>query len=342
MGKIREARPVEDLPTGTRQPDAETSLLSPLPHHPLVSVVVPSFNYAKYLKDTVDSALAQDYDALEVIVVDGASTDGTVDLLRTYDGDPRLRWISEPDENPWEGYNKGLRMAKGDLIGTMPVTDTYVPGAVWELVDEFATDPTLAFVGGWNQEIDDQGVPTGHVTMLRKERFDYSVDDVVRWARFPRHQASLFRRDIALAIGGFDGSLQGAHGPFLFHYTLEALHRGGRIRAIPKVFANQRTHPAPRPVRTAFGAVAPIEGYIFVQRRRVCEQAAERYRSFLTPKQTRTLRRTGYYFELRYRLRARKHLLGAFPALLGYIRFGGGSHVIKKLWSIAVRPFGSS
>lgn len=319
----------------TYETETQLSSLPPLSTHPLVSIIIPSRNQSAFVEETIRSVLTQDYDAIELIIVDGASTDNTTELLRGSDSDPRLRWLSEPDTGPMEACNKGFRMANGDLIGILPVTDTYLPGAIRDLVREFSTDPTLAFVGGWTQEIAENGQPTGQTTMLHRARFDYTVEDIVRLAGFPRVQATIFRRDIALAIGGFDERFQESHGPFYLSYMLEASKRGGHVRAIPKILANYRIHDNQRHASNEHGGLTAV-----IQRARASHEQAKKYRTFLTPQQVKTLRRTGYYFELRYRLRTREHLLGAFPAILGYIRFGGGPHVIKKLWAHVLRPLG--
>jgi glycosyltransferase involved in cell wall biosynthesis len=80
---------------------------------PRFSVVMPSFNTAQYLRETLESIVSQDYPDLEIIITDGRSTDGTLDILREY-GD-RIRWISEPDEGQCDAINKGFRMATGTL-----------------------------------------------------------------------------------------------------------------------------------------------------------------------------------------------------------------------------------
>ena len=80
---------------------------------PRISVITPSFNQAEFIKQTIESVLAQGYSNFEHIVVDGGSTDGTVDILRAY---PHLSWTSEPDEGQTDALNKGFSRASGDII----------------------------------------------------------------------------------------------------------------------------------------------------------------------------------------------------------------------------------
>ena len=92
-----------------------------------ISIVTATYNAAHTLRDTIESVLAQDYGDIEYIVVDGASTDGTISLLQSYESRfaGRMRWVSEPDKGIYDAMNKGLRMATGDVVGTINSDDFY-------------------------------------------------------------------------------------------------------------------------------------------------------------------------------------------------------------------------
>ena len=92
---------------------------------PPVTVITPAFNRADYLDEVIRSVLDQGYPDLELIVVDGGSTDGTVDILKRY-GD-RLRWVSERDEGQTDAINKGISMATGVIIAYLNSDDLYLP-----------------------------------------------------------------------------------------------------------------------------------------------------------------------------------------------------------------------
>ena len=94
----------------------------------LLSIVVPSYNQGAYIRETLDSIFAQDYRPIEVLVLDGASKDETVEILRSYDA-PELRWWSERDRGVVDAVNKGLARASGEIIGIQSSDDTYLPGA---------------------------------------------------------------------------------------------------------------------------------------------------------------------------------------------------------------------
>jgi glycosyltransferase involved in cell wall biosynthesis len=106
---------------------------------PRISVVVPSFNQAAYLERTLLSVLNQDYPDVELIVVDGGSTDGSREILRRYDA-YIAHWVSEPDGGQAAAVNKGIRAATGEIIGWQNSDDIYLPGAFRRAAEEFRRD----------------------------------------------------------------------------------------------------------------------------------------------------------------------------------------------------------
>ena len=107
-----------------------------------ISVVTVTLNSRLHLAETIQSVLSQGYDDLEYLIVDGGSTDGTVDLIREQaDRDPRIRWTSEPDAGIADAFNKGIRRASGDLIGIINADDRYLPGALAAVAAAYAAHP---------------------------------------------------------------------------------------------------------------------------------------------------------------------------------------------------------
>lgn len=114
-----------------RSPDAE---------RPLVSVITVCLNSEKHLERTIESVLGQGYTDIEYIIVDGGSTDGTLDIIRKYE-DRISYWVSEPDEGLYYAMNKGISLATGDLVGIINSDDWYFPYAVQEVVSASLEDP---------------------------------------------------------------------------------------------------------------------------------------------------------------------------------------------------------
>ena len=111
-----------------------------------VSIITPSLNQAQFFERTIQSVLAQQWTPLEHIVLDGGSTDGTLDILKKYGA--HLRWISEPDKGQSDAVNKGIKMAAGDVVGWLNSDDIYYPGAVKLAVEFLAAHPEFDAVYG--------------------------------------------------------------------------------------------------------------------------------------------------------------------------------------------------
>ena len=95
---------------------------------PLVSIVTPTYNTGRFLEQAIQSVLSQDYENIEYIVMDGGSTDGSLEILRKYEG--RLRWYSGPDRGQTDAINKGFLRSRGGIFAFLCADDTYLAGAV--------------------------------------------------------------------------------------------------------------------------------------------------------------------------------------------------------------------
>ncbi|WP_299938774.1 glycosyltransferase family 2 protein [uncultured Pelagimonas sp.] len=118
-----------------------------------ISIVIPSYNYGRFIGETIDSILAQDYPNTEIIVIDGGSTDNTVEVVQSY-GDKIAYFVSEPDEGQSNALNKGFALTTGDVMAWICSDDIYLPGAFKRAADFFEQHRDCAFLYGDGAIID--------------------------------------------------------------------------------------------------------------------------------------------------------------------------------------------
>ena len=108
---------------------------------PLVSIITVVLNGEKYLQQTIDSVINQTYNNIEFVIIDGGSTDGTLEIIKTNEKNIS-KWISEPDEGLYDAMNKGIRLTKGEIVGMVNSDDWYELDAVETMVGAFLNNPT--------------------------------------------------------------------------------------------------------------------------------------------------------------------------------------------------------
>lgn len=167
---------------------------------PSVSIITPSLNQGKFIEKTILSVLGQDYPDMEYIVIDGGSTDDTLEILGRYSG--RLKWISEPDRGQADAVNKGLSMAEGEILGWLNSDDTYNPMAVRKAVDKLMNNQHLLMVYGEAFFIDKDDRVTGEYPT---EEFSLRR---LRDTCFICQPAVFFKKEVIKTIGLLDANLQ--------------------------------------------------------------------------------------------------------------------------------------
>jgi glycosyltransferase involved in cell wall biosynthesis len=205
---------------------------SPLPPHPLVSVVTPSYNQADFLETTIRSVLEQDYPSVEYFVTDGGSSDGSVDVIRKY-ADRLGGWVSEKDRGQGDAINKGLARATGQIVAWLNSDDYYLPKAISSAVKTFQQNPEAALVYGDMLAVNQTGQT---LNILRYKQ--YSLEDLLCF-QIIGQPAVFFRREAYEQAGGLDVN---------FHYMLDHLlwirmAREAKIVYVPQTWAAARFHP---------------------------------------------------------------------------------------------------
>jgi glycosyltransferase involved in cell wall biosynthesis len=197
---------------------------------PLVSIVTPTYNMAKYLADTIESVLAQDHPNIEYIVVDGGSTDGSLEILERHRS--RLRYFSEPDHGPSDAAAKGFRQARGEIFAWLNADDTYLPGAIRQGVEYLERHPETDVVYGEGWWIDESGAKIDRYPTLPFDAKVLERDCFIC-------QPAAFIRATAYRRCELDPAVERS---FDYDLWIRMAKAGMNFAAIPQYLANSRMH----------------------------------------------------------------------------------------------------
>ena len=199
----------------------------------LVSIVTPSYNQASYLEQTIQSVLGQDYPRIEYIVVDGASTDTSYEIIKKYN-DRLAYWMSEKDSGQAEAINKGFARAKGEILAWLNSDDYYLPNTISAVVKCFEENPEVVMVYGDMLAVEGNGQI---INILKYKQL--SLEDLLCF-QIIGQPSVFFRRSALEETGLLDTS---------FHFMLDhhlwiRLAQQGRILHVPQVWSAARYHAA--------------------------------------------------------------------------------------------------
>lgn len=206
------------------------------------SIVTPSYNQAEFLEETIRSVLDQDYPEIEYAVIDGNSTDGSVDIIRRYE-DRLAFWASEPDEGQADAINKGWGRCTGDVLAFLNSDDYYLPGALQKVAEVFERHSEVGVVYGQAYWVSADG------RVLSKTSVHVDSQAMLDSFQGLPQPATFVRRDVLEKVGPLDPS---------FHFALDGeffIRALGNSRAVslPDVLACMRLHGSSKSVSVGMG-----------------------------------------------------------------------------------------
>jgi len=241
----------EDIREFTTRPlFDERVLLNKEPSYPKISIVTPSFNQGQFLERTIVSVLNQSYPNLEYIIVDGGSTDGSVEIIKKYEK-YLTYWVSEKDTGQSEALNKGFNRATGELIGWQNSDDIYLPASFYKLAEIFKENPDVDIIFGNRLDVDEQD------NVIGESRFTpFTV--VGHWyeGMALSNQSTFWRKTLFLKVGMIDPQF---HLAMDYEFFLRAGLRGAEFKRVPYFWGAIRRHEDAKTGNPA--SVAMKKGY---------------------------------------------------------------------------------
>jgi glycosyltransferase involved in cell wall biosynthesis len=205
-----------------------------------VSIITPSYNQAAFLEQTIRSVLGQGYPELEYILVDGGSTDGSLEIIQKY-ADQLTWWVSEPDQGQADAINKGFSRATGEIIAWLNSDDLYAPGAIVEAVKILDENPDVGLVYGNAVSFDQDGHPLNDLIFA-----DWGLEGLAAFKIIC--QPAVFIRRAVLKQAGY---LDENYHMMLDHQLWLRIARLTEIKHIPRLWAFARHHAGAKNVAQA-------------------------------------------------------------------------------------------
>jgi glycosyltransferase involved in cell wall biosynthesis len=201
---------------------------------PKISIVTPSFNQARYIESTILSVLEQDYPAVEYIIMDGGSTDGSVDIIRRYE-DKLAYWVSEKDGGQTHALIEGFKRSTGDILCWLCSDDLMVGRSLWEVAEYFSANPSARAVYGDAIWIDAEGD-----IIRQKKEHDFNRFIWLYYYNYIPQPSTFWRRSLYEQVGGLDPAFDLSMDADLWIRFADVTD----IRHVRRVWSRMRSYPA--------------------------------------------------------------------------------------------------
>lgn len=229
-----------------------------------ISIIIPTLNQAQFITKTIDSVLLQKYPNLEIIVMDGGSSDDTMAILRKYS--KKIKWYCEKDKGQTNALNKGFKMATGDILGYINSDDLYFPNTFIKVSDFFNNNKDIMWTTGLCEVIDDKNIKISS-GIVKWKNYCLKIQFSQKWQfnllltlNFISQPATFWRRNVWQKIGQFDESLKYTMD---YDYWLRILQKYP-LGIIDSYFASFRMHT--RSKTTKFKSEQLDEGYKVIKK----------------------------------------------------------------------------
>lgn len=208
--------------------------------YPKISVVTPSYNQGQFLEETILSVINQNYPNLEYIIIDGGSTDNSVDIIKKYEK-YLAYWVSEKDDGQTYAIIKGLQKSTGNFLTWLNSDDTYLPGGLEAVANAIVQYPDLNVVYG-DYVITDQAGKY----LLQKREIKFDFDIMLYGPCFIGQPSAFFSRSIYDQVGGLDVNFN-----FFMdvEFWLRIAKNGGKFTHIKKTIATYRFHEESKTIK---------------------------------------------------------------------------------------------
>jgi glycosyltransferase involved in cell wall biosynthesis len=176
---------------------------------PKISIIVPTLNQARFIEETIQSVISQKYPNLELLVLDGGSSDGTLEILQKYSDS--LTWISEPDNGQADAINKGLKIVTGDVVAYLNSDDIYTPNTLLTVGQYFSDHPDCQILTGKCINIDENGLETRALIKYYKNFWlGLGIDKWLTVLDYVSQPSTFWRSGLTQSIGLFDTRFRNA------------------------------------------------------------------------------------------------------------------------------------
>ncbi len=201
-----------------------------------ISIITVCYNSEKYIRFAIESVLNQTYENIEYIIVDGKSTDGTVDILKSYESlfNGRMRWISEKDSGIYDAMNKGIAMATGDVVGILNSDDFYAKGSVIEKVAQCFQDKNVDAVYGDLLYVHAENSDR----ILRYWKSGRYKKNAFMWGWMPPHPTVFVKKEVYEKYGDFNTDFSSAAD---YEFLLRVIHKEQiKLTYLPEILVKMR------------------------------------------------------------------------------------------------------